>query len=164
MLPSSRSLPLPYFFADLIPIWGLRDLINVESSSRRPRGIMVPPKLEFLMMDFAIPSDSSHPIARSLAAEIVKRRLITANGHLWCFVPLRRVTCRCRSFKGRLLQRRVQSRGSPSFHEQRWYMDSTALYLLPQFSLRLRSDGHPKLACYCSPYAPTHPSIHPPSG
>ena len=28
---------------------------------------MVPPKLEFLMMDFAIPSDSSHPISRSLA-------------------------------------------------------------------------------------------------
>ena len=24
---------------------------------------MVPPKLEFLMMDFAIPSDSSHPIS-----------------------------------------------------------------------------------------------------
>ena len=39
-------------------------MINVESSSRRPRrggrGIMVPPKLEFLMMDFAIPSDFSH--------------------------------------------------------------------------------------------------------
>ena len=136
-------------------------MINVESSSRRPRGIMVPPKLEFLMMDFAIPSDSSHPIspalALSLAAEIVKRRLITANGHLWCFLPLLRVTCR--SFKGRLLQRRVQSRGSPSFHEQRWYMDSTALYPLPQFSLRLRSDGHPKLACYCSPCLRTHPSI-----
>ena len=42
-------------------------------------------------------------------------------------------------------------------------MDSATRYLLPQFSLRLRSDGHPKLACYCSPSAPTHPSIHPSS-
>ena len=48
-----------------------------------------PPKLEFLMMDFAIPSDFSHlgpdsadrPTA---ATATVKRRLITANGHLLC--------------------------------------------------------------------------------
>ena len=73
---------------------------------------MVPPKLEFLMMDFAIPSDSSHPISRSLAAEIVKRRLITANGHLWCFTRLLGVTCR--SFEGRLLQRKSKA---TSFHE-----------------------------------------------
>ena len=49
---------------------------------------MVPPKLEFLM-DFAIPpSDFPHLSIRSIPTtdmcRAIKRRLITANGHLLC--------------------------------------------------------------------------------
>ena len=89
LLPSFRPAPSFPLLSSLSPPLfrrshsdlGLRDLINVESSRRRPRRIMVvPPKLEFLM-DFAI-RRQIFPIPRSRFGH--QRRLITANGHLLC--------------------------------------------------------------------------------